>query len=163
MKKIIKNIGFVMALMVVLMVAVVLLFAILCGQSPVSMLVSVIDLPSIVGILIFVVPAIFIMRIGSDFGKAFMLGARQYSLMQLKNTVEAVSTVQRLIVFAGIVEFVLGFIMIMIQNPSGSKLMANLAVAVLAIFYTAFFELIILPLKVNAVVAMNIAMDMDED
>lgn len=163
MKKIIKNIGLVMALMAVLMVAVVMLFAVMCGQSPVAMLVSVIDLPSIVAILVFVIPAIFIMRIASDFGKAFMLGSRQYSLMQLKNCVEAVSSVQKIIVIAGIVEFVLGFIIIMIQNSEGSNLMANLAVAVLAIFYTAFFELIILPLKVNAVVAMNIAMDLDEE
>ncbi len=163
MKRVIKNIGVVMALMAGLMVAVVILFAVMCGQSPMQMVVSVIDLPSIVGILVFVVPAVFIMRINSDFGKSFMLGSKQYSLMQLKNSVEAVSSVQKIIVIAGIVEFVLGFIMIMVQNPEGSKLMANLAVAVLAIFYTAFFELIILPLKVNAVAAMNIAMDMDEE
>ncbi len=126
-------------------------------------LIMITDFPSILGIIVITVPCMLIMGIWHDFISSFSIGIKQYTLLQLKNINEAVVTCQKLILYSGLIEFIISIIVILFSLESPDNLAAFLAVATLSAFYTVVFEYLVLPLKVNATLALNQAMDVDEE
>lgn len=122
-----------------------------------------IDIPSIVGIFIIVIPFTLISGQGKDFHRAFSIGIKDYSLCEVKNTVDAIASVQRYVMYSGMIMFWMGLIYILVDLPDYSVLGPNIAVALISVFYTFILELFLLPLKANAVKNMNKLMDFDDE
>lgn len=163
MKKVIKNIGFVILAEVAVLVLALVFLSYMGGLEPREMFYCLSDLPTLAGLLIIIVPSVFLFGLHKDFGRAFMAGSKNYSLMQLKNSVEAVKTVQKIILSAGAVVTIIGLIDMMRNLTTAEMVGPNLAVVCITIFYTAVLELLILPVRFNIVKIMNTAMDMDEE
>lgn len=152
-----KNIAWVVLFELVILIVAIGIICKICGCKVVYLL----DLPTILVILLITLPTMAIMGIWKDFFRAFSIGKKTYSLLELKNTVEAISSVQKIIIMTLLIEIVISTISILANINDLSLLGPNLAVAVLGVFYTAIFEILILPLKINTVKILNAAIDMD--
>lgn len=151
------NIKLVVLLELLLFIVFLILMSLCCG----SKVVYFIDGPSFLAIIIVLIPGLLLMGAWKDFVKAFSVGQKKYGLMELKNIVESVNTAQKLVVYGGIISAVVGLVTVLGHIDNLELIGPNLAVAILSIFYMAFFEFLILPLKFNAVRAMNEEMDID--
>lgn len=123
-----------------------------------------IDIPSIIIILIVLVPGMFILDCQKNFIKSFSVGTKKYSLLELKDIKLAVIACQKLVIFASTFASVFSFI-ILLQNYFDSKetFGPNLAVVCLSIFYGAFLEYLLFPLRLNTERAINKEMDLGEN
>jgi hypothetical protein len=158
-----KNIKIVLLLELLVLVVGFFAFFLICGCNPMRELTYYIDLPSLLGILIFTVPFIIVSGQGRNFIKAFSVGKKEYSLMELKDIVMAIGSVQKVVVYAGLIDTVIS-IVLLLQNLTDSQMIGpNLAVALLTCLYIVVIELFLLPLKVNAVHTMNKNMDFDDE
>lgn len=156
-----KNVKIVILAEAVLFFAVFIGFVLLCGERAETLLGRFLDFPSLYGIVIISIAGLLIMKEWKDFVKAFSVGKKHYSLMELKNIVEAVGTCQKLVLYAGLMEVVVSLVTLCSNLPSVELFFPNLSVIGLAGFYTIIFEYLLLPLKSNAVKCMNEEMDID--
>lgn len=122
---------------------------------------KLIDLPSVLAILIIAIPSLVFMGEWKNFLKAFSVGRKKYTLLELKNINGAVSACQKLILYAGILEFIYTIIIILGCLDDPAALGPNVCVAVLTTFYAVFFECLLIPVKVNAERVMNEEIDID--
>lgn len=120
-----------------------------------------IDIPSLIGPLGTVVLGLLAMGAMKDFGKAFSVGIKKFTLCELKNIIEAISVAQKLVIIGGMIESIMGFVIMLTRIDNLELLGPNLAVAVLSIFYVVILEFFLLPLKFNAVKVMNHEMDFE--
>ncbi len=122
-----------------------------------------IDIPTLCLILAIVVIGMFVLGAQKDFHKAFSIGKKDYSLLELKNIKLAVSVCQRLIVCACIVAIVMGVILYLQELSDPSTVGPNFAVIFLSVFYGAILEYLTLPLYLASERAINEAMDLGEE
>ena len=88
-----KNIRFVLLGELILFVAVfIFTIGISVGMSSVAWFI---DLPSILLIVLILVPGLLIMGEWKDFIKSFSVGIKDYKLLELKNIIEAVGAAQK--------------------------------------------------------------------
>ncbi len=122
-----------------------------------------IDLPSILLIVLILVPGLIIMGEWKDFIKSFSVGIKDYRLLELKNIIEAVGAAQKLTVFGALFAVITSGILVLgnIKNPE--LIGPNLAVCFLAAFYASMIEFFLLPLKLNAERKMNEEMDFGDE
>ncbi len=87
-----KNIRLVLLGELILFVAFFLFNIFLCsGEMPVIACIAwFIDIPSLILIALTLIPGLLIMGKGGDFAKAFSVGIKPYSLLELKNIIGAV-------------------------------------------------------------------------
>ncbi len=157
-----KNIRLVLLGELLLFIAV-FLFNILLGKWGMSAITFFIDLPSLLLILFILIPGLIIMGEWRDFILAFSVGIRQFSLLQLKNIIGAVSAAQKLTVFAALFAIITSGVLILGRLDSPETLGPNLAVCFLAAYYAVIIEFILLPLKLNAERRMNEEMDLGDE
>ena len=124
-----------------------------------SSILFFIDFPSLVLILLFLIPGLAIMGEWKDFIRAFSVGIRKYSLLELKNIIGAVGAAQKLTVYGALFGVILSAIMIIANLNDLDKLGPNLAVCFLTGLYAIVVEFFLLPLKLNAERKMNEEMD----
>lgn len=122
-----------------------------------------IDFPSILLILLILIPGLIIMGEGKDFIKSFSVGIKEYSLLELKNIIEAVGAAQKLTVFGALFAVIASGILILGNIGDLSFIGPNLAVCFLAAFYASIIEFFLLPLKLNAERKMNEEMDLGDE
>lgn len=122
-----------------------------------------IDTPSILVIVLIVAPALVVSGMGKDFGRAFTVGKKEYSLQQLKRSAEAVQMVQRLVVCGAGIAVVMSLVVIMAMLDTIETIGPNLAVAVLAVFYAFIIEFLLVPLKANVQNAITDMMDVSDE
>lgn len=122
-----------------------------------------IDTPSILVIVLIVAPALVVSGMGKDFGRAFTVGKKEYSLHQLKRSAEAVQMVQRLVVCGAGITVVMSLVVIMCMLDTIETIGPNLAVAVLAVFYAFIIEFLLAPLKANVQNAITDMMDVSDE
>ena len=146
-----------------ILVAAIFLFMLIVGGAGLSSVFWFIDLPSIIVILLFLIPGLMIMGAGKDFVKAFSVGIRPYRLLELKNIIGAVGAAQKLTVFGALVAMIMGGVFIMGNLDDMSSLGPNLAVCFLTGFYAVLIEIFLLPLKLNAERKMNEEMDFEDE
>ena len=96
-----------------------------------------------------------------DFINAFSVGIKPFSLLQLKNIIEAVDAAQKLTVCGALFAIIISGVLIMGRLDS-SMMGPNLAVCFLSGFYAVIIEFLLLPLRLNAERKMNEEMDMGE-
>ena len=128
-----------------------------------SSIVWFIDVPSILLILIVLIPGMLIMGEWKDFIKSFSVGIKEFRLLELKNIVEAVSAAQKLTVYGALFAIIISAVLIMGQMNDLSTIGPNLAVCFLAGFYAIILEFFLLPLRLNAERKMNEEMDLGDE
>ncbi len=156
-----RNIRLVLLGELLLFVAVFLL-NIVWGSWGVNAIMWFIDLPSFLLIVLVVIPGLLIMGEWKNFIKAFSVGIKPYSLLELKNIIGAVEAAQKLTVFAALFAIIISGVLLLGKLDDLSTIGPNLAVCFLAGLYAVIFEFFLLPLKLNAEQKMNEEMDLGE-
>ena len=146
-----------------ILLVVIFLFMILVGGAGLSSIVWFIDFPSIILIILFLIPGLLIMGVWKDFVKAFSVGIKPYSLLELKNIIGAVGAAQKLTVLGALVAIITAGVFIMGSLVDPSSLGPKLAVCFLAGLYAVVIEYFLLPLKLNAERKMNEEMDFEDE
>lgn len=124
-------------------------------------LVFFIDIPSLISLLIVIIPGLLIMGKGKDFIKAFSVGTKDYTILELKDIIQSIDACQKLTLYGALLSLTIAIVAVLIHVDKLELLGPNLAVAVITIFYTAIIELLLLPLKVNADHTLNKLIDME--
>ena len=138
-------------------------FLIIGGNYGLSAVAWFLDIPSLVIILIILVPGLLIMGEWKDFTKSFSVGVKEYRLLELKNIIEAVDAAQKLTVFAALFAIIISGVLILGHIDDLSLIGPNLAVCFLTGFYTVIIEFLLMPLRLNAEHKMNEEMDMGDE
>ena len=121
------------------------------------------DVPSLILVLLILIPGLIIMGEWKDFLKAFSVGIKDFRLLELKNIIEAVGAAQKLTIFGALFAIIISAILLMGHLSDPETIGPNLAVCFLAGFYAVIIEFFLLPLKLNAERKMNEEMDMEDE
>ncbi len=160
-----RNIKLVLLMQLVLLLVVFgFLWLCLLG-SDFSGLIRFCDSITAISMLLFVIPGMMILGEGKYFCKALSVGQKKYSLRELKNTLEAVKTCQRLVVLSGLLEIIILMVGLLTTLPEdnfwivGFQFLAILTPG----FYMIIAEYFLLPLSINTQKAINEEMELDEE
>ena len=121
------------------------------------------DWPSLILVLLILIPGLIIMGEWKDFLKSFSVGIKDFRLLELKNIIEAVGAAQKLTIFGALFAIIISAILLMGHLSDPETIGPNLAVCFLAGFYAVIIEFFLLPLKLNAERKMNEEMDMEDE
>ena len=147
---------------IVLLAALFLFTLLVCVRDPLHALAWFIDIPSLLYILLILIPGLLIMREWKDFIKSFSVGIKPYSLLELKNIIEAVGAAQKLTIYGALLAIIIQGILVMAKLDDPSSIGPNLAVCFLSGFYAVIIEFLLLPLRLNAERKMNEEMDLED-
>ena len=153
-----KNIRVILLGELVILIAICLCNILMCGGG-ISSIRWFIDLPSLILIIIVLIPGLLIMGAWKDFIKSFSVGVKSYSLLELKNIIGAVDAAQKMTVFAALFAIIFSAVFILVHIDDLSLLGPNLAVCFLAGLYAVIIEFFLLPLRLNSEREMNKEMD----
>lgn len=157
-----KNIRTVLLGELILFIAI-FLFNVIMGSWGLSAIVWFLDIPSLLVIAMVFIPGLIIMGEWKDFIRSFSVGIKQYSLLELKNIIEAVGAAQKMTIYGAFFAIIISGILLMGRLDDPSTIGPNLAVCFLAGFYAVILEFFLLPLKLNAERKMNEEMDMGDE
>ncbi len=157
-----KNIRLVLVGELILFIGI-FLFNILMDNSGISQIAWFIDLPSILLIALVLIPGLVIMGEWKDFIKAFSVGIKPYSLLELKNITEAVRAAQKLTIYGALFAIIISGVILLGRLDDPSTIGPNLAICFLSGFYAVIIEFLLLPLSLNAERKMNEEMDLGDD
>ncbi len=121
------------------------------------------DIPSIILMFVFLVPGLMIMGEWKNFLKAFSVGIKPYSLLELKNIIGAVGVAQKLVVCSALFSIIIAGVAVLGCVNDLSLIGPNLAICFLSGFYAVIIEFFLLPLKLNAEKRMNEEMDFEDE
>nr|WP_297707784.1 hypothetical protein [uncultured Butyrivibrio sp.] len=156
-----KNIRLVLIGELILFI-VVFMLDVLGGSWGMSAICWFLDFPSLLLIVLIFVPGLLIMGEWKDFIKAFSVGIKPYSLLELKNIIGAVDAAQKLTIYAALFAIIISGVLVMGRLDDPSTIGPNLAVCFLAGLYAVIIEFLLLPLRLNAERKMNEEMDLGE-
>ncbi len=124
-----------------------------------------IDMPSLVIILVFTLPVMFRGGVWKDFKRACMLLRKDYGchLSELRRSLDVVEMLQKQVVFAGVVCVLMSLISILRRLSDLASLGPNMAVAILTMLYAMIFEMLLLPLQLEAKRRIIGYMEVDTD
>ncbi|MCR4807571.1 MAG: hypothetical protein K5857_07825 [Lachnospiraceae bacterium] len=142
---------------------VIFLFNVVMGSWGLSAILWFLDIPSLLVILMVLIPGLIIMGEWKDFTRSFSVGIKQYSLLELKNIIEAVGAAQKMTIYGALFAIIISGILLMGRLDDPSTIGPNLAVCFLAGFYAVILEFFLLPLKLNAERKMNEEMDFGDE
>ncbi|MBQ1547054.1 MAG: hypothetical protein IIZ61_01540 [Lachnospiraceae bacterium] len=157
-----KNIRFILLGELILFVAV-FLFTIWSMDRSISGLALYIDIPSIIFILIVLIPGLIIMGEWKNFIKSFSVGIKEFSLLELKDIVIAVSAAQKLTILGALIAIITSIVLVLKNLDDLQMLGPCLAVCCLSGLYAAVIEFFLLPLRLNAEHKMNEEMDFGDE
>ena len=147
------------------LVLLIVIFAILIAGSGFCPEAALwfLDMPSAVLLLLVLIPGLIIMGEWKDFLKAFSVGIKKYTLLELKNIKEAVAAAQKLTIFGALLAIITSAVIVLGKLGSPETLGPNLAVCCLAGFYAVIIEFFLMPLSLNTERKMNEEMDLEDD
>ncbi len=157
-----KNIRTVLLGELILFIAI-FLFNVIMGSWGLSAIVWFLDIPSLLVIAMVFIPGLIIMGEWKDFTRSFSVGIKQYSLLELKNIIEAVGAAQKMTIYGALFAIIISGILLLGRLDDPSATGPNLAVCFLAGFYAVILEFFLLPLKLNAERKMNEEMDFGDE
>ena len=116
-----------------------------------SALANVWDFPTLTCILVLTVPVLCRKRMAQDFLRSFKLLNEKYecNFSELRHALNVVEMMQKQVLCAGCIVTIQGFILTFHKLSDWTTLGPNLNVAMLAAAYTAFLELLLLPLQIT--------------
>ena len=153
-----NNIKLVIGLEFLILFIVLLLIS---GSNILNTLTYLIDFVSLIVIILVTIPPLIIMGEFGNFIKAFSVGKKKYTLLELKSINGAVAACQKLLLYGGIIVIIVELVIILSRIDDLSFIGPNLAVAILLMLYIAIFEYLLIPVKLNAEKTMNEEMDID--
>ncbi|SFL53622.1 hypothetical protein SAMN05216390_1424 [Lachnospiraceae bacterium KH1T2] len=156
-----KNIRLVLIGELILFI-VVFLICVLGGNFGMSAIYWFLDLPSLLLIVLIIVPGLLIMREWGNFIKAFSVGIKPFSLLELKNIIGAVDAAQKLTIYAALFTIFISGVLLLGRLDDPYIIGSNLAMCFLAGLYAVIIEFLLLPLRLNAERKMNEEMDIGE-
>ena len=111
----------------------------------------IIDPPTLLCMFALTFPVLLKEGLGRDFIRAFKLLRKQYkcSFSELRHALDVVEMMQKQILCAGIIVTFQGLFMLLHSLSDIASIGPNTSVALLAVFYTAIFELLMLPLQIE--------------
>lgn len=142
---------------------IVFFFTISLSEARFGAIPYFIEIPSLLMILVILIPGLFITGVMKDFIKSFSVGIKHFSLLELKNIIGAVSTAQKLILYGALFAIITESILLMGYLSDLRAIGPNLAIIFLAGFYAVLLEFLIMPLKLNAERKMNEEMDLGDE
>lgn len=143
-------------IMVMEIIAIILSMLLFCcmGQRgfEAAFVSRLVDVPTLICILILSLPILFKKGLAKDFGRAFLLLNPRYTcdIAKLRMTLDVVELMQKQVLCAGFIVTVQGICMLMLYLGEPLTLGSNLTVTLLGLLYTAFLELLLLPLQIEA-------------
>lgn len=107
-----------------------------------------IDFPTILIMLIFIVPVLMRGGVWRDFKRAFKLLKKDFTchLSELRRTKDVLEMIQKQIWYAGILTMMVSVMYVMVNISDTSLLGPNIAVVVLTMFYAVILEMLLLPM-----------------
>ncbi len=156
-----KNIRIILIGELILLVGVFMLSV--AGSIGITAVSWFVDFPSLLLMALVLIPGLILMGEWRDFIKAFSVGIKPYSLLDLKNIIGAVDAAQKLTVYGALFAIIISAILLLGRLNDPSKIGPNLAVCFLAGFYAVIVEFFLLPLRINAERKMNEEMDLGDD
>ncbi|MBR1630117.1 MAG: hypothetical protein IJ679_12775 [Lachnospiraceae bacterium] len=157
-----KNIRFILLGELALFITVFALSIFLCNGA-IAAIAWFVDAPSLLLILLILIPGLIVMGEWKDFIKAFSVGIKPFSLLDLKNIIEAIRAAQNLTIFGALFAIITSGILLLGRLNDPSTIGPNLAVCFLAGFYSVIVEFFLLPLRLNAERKMNEEMDLGDE
>ncbi|WP_055666035.1 MotA/TolQ/ExbB proton channel family protein [Desnuesiella massiliensis] len=110
-----------------------------------------IDVSNFIFILAFSISMLLASGLFSDFVRGFkimMQKENKYSLLELRKTEKAIKLMLELIILSGLLGAIIGMVLILAWiGVDNIKLARGAAVALLSLFYSIFFSIILLPIK----------------
>ena len=141
---------------------VIFMILILGGGWTASAILWFVDLPSLILLALVLIPGLLVMGEWKDFVKAFSVGIKKYSLLELKNVIGAVDAAQKLTVCGALFSIIISGVLVLGRLDDPSMIGPNLAVCFLSGLYAVIVEFFLLPLRLNAERKMNEEMDFEE-
>lgn len=133
---------------------IVLLGAVDYGYGGIELvrLTYLIDIPSLIIMLVFTVPVLFKGGVWKDFKRAWRLLKKDYTchLDEVRRALDVVEMMQKQVLYAGVVCVLLTLITIFRRLSDPASLGPNLSVAILTMLYAMIFEMLLLPLQLEA-------------
>ena len=121
------------------------------------------DIPSIVLMFVFLVPGLMVMGEWKNFVKAFSVGIKPYSLLELKSIIGAIGVAQKLAICSALLSIIIAGVAVLGCIGDLSLIGPNLAICFLSGLYAVIIEFFLLPLKLNAEKRMNEEMDLEDE
>lgn len=146
-----------------LLFVVVFFLIIFLSRYELSTVVWFIDLPSLILLVAILIPGLLIMGEWKDFARSFSVGIKDFSLLELKNIIEAVDAAQKLTVFGALFAIIISGVLLLGHLDTPETIGPNLAVCFLSGFYAVIIEFFLLPLRLNAERKMNEEMDLGDE
>ncbi len=124
-----------------------------------------IDFPTLLVMVIFVVPVLMRGGMWKDFKRAFQLLKKSYDcrLSELRRTKDVLEMIQKQIWYAGILTMMVSIMYIMVNISDPSLLGPNVAISILTLFYTVVLEMLLLPLQLEVKRRIINYMDLESD
>lgn len=124
-----------------------------------------IDFPTLLVMLIFVVPVLMRGGVWRDFKRAFKLLKKDFTcrLSELRRTKDVLEMIQKQVWYAGILTMMVSVMYVMANISDLSMLGPNIAVVVLTLFYAVIFEMLLLPLALEVKRRIINYMDLETD
>ncbi len=124
-----------------------------------------IDFPTLLVMVIFVVPVLMRGGMWKDFKRAFQLLKKNYDcrLSELRRTKDVLEMIQKQIWYAGILTMMVSIMYIMVNISDPSLLGPNIAISILTLFYTVVLEMLLLPLQLEVKRRIINYMDLESD
>ena len=124
-----------------------------------------IDFPTLLVMVIFVVPVLMRGGMWKDFKRAFQLLKKRYDcrLSELRRTRDVLEMIQKQIWYAGILTMMVSIMYIMVNISDPSLLGPNVAISILTLFYTVVLEMLLLPLQLEVKRRIINYMDLESD
>ena len=146
-----------------LLFVVVFFLIIFLSSYELSAVLWFIDLPSLILLVAILIPGLLIMGEWKDFVRSFSVGIKDFSLLELKNIIEAVDAAQKLTVFGALFAIIISGVLLLGHLDTPETIGPNLAVCFLSGLYAVIIEFFLLPLRLNAERKMNEEMDLGDE
>ncbi|ADL33412.1 hypothetical protein bpr_I0667 [Butyrivibrio proteoclasticus B316] len=146
-----------------LLFVVVFFLIIFMSSYELSAVLWFIDLPSLILLAAILIPGLLIMGEWKDFVRSFSVGIKDFSLLELKNIIEAVDAAQKLTVFGALFAIIISGVLLLGHLDTPETIGPNLAVCFLSGLYAVIIEFFLLPLRLNAERKMNEEMDLGDE
>lgn len=137
-----------MYIITILTLIIFLAYNLSISSSPVG-LATIIDPPSLVMILLIVLPILFATGLFKDFIKSFTIVAtkKEVPLLQLKRSLEAVSIAIKASIYTGVLGFMFGIIIGLKTLDDLSALGPNLIAALCPLLYACMIAIVLMAIK----------------
>ncbi|MDE7251417.1 MAG: hypothetical protein K2O32_00530 [Acetatifactor sp.] len=116
-----------------------------------SVLVGLIDMPTLVTLVVCVLPAFLVCGMWKDFIRAVKLQKKSYtcSLNEMKRAQYAVSFLQKSLIWGGVIITLIGLMNLLLCIPADWRALGpSLYVAEIPLIYVAMLEFLLLPLEI---------------